>query len=80
MAESRPMTQLAHSLRLPLALRLSDRGAGSLFLLVGLFIVYVTMFDQGAALAAVVGAASSDQNYIHELLHDGRHFNGAACH
>ena len=38
------------------------------------------MFDQGAALAAFIGSVSSEQNYLHELLHDGRHLNGAACH
>lgn len=80
MTESRPMTQLVESLRLPIALRLSDRLAGSLFLAFGMLLVYLTMFDQGAALAAFIGSVSSEQNYIHELLHDGRHLNGAACH
>jgi hypothetical protein len=74
------MTQLAQSLRLPIAIRLSDRAAGSLFLAFGALLVYLTMFDQGAALAAFIGSVSSEQNYLHELLHDGRHLNGAACH
>ena len=74
------MTQLVETLRLPIALRLSDRFAGSLFLAFGLLLVYLTMFDQGTALAAFIGSVSSEQNYIHELLHDGRHLNGAACH
>ena len=80
MAESLPMTQFVDSLRLPLALRLSDRAAGSCFLAFGLLLVYLAMFDQGAALAAFIGSVSSEQNYIHELLHDGRHLNGVACH
>ena len=74
------MPQLVETLRLPIALRLSDRAAGSLFLAFGMLLVYLTMFDQGAALAAFVGSVSSEQNYLHELLHDGRHLNGAACH
>ena len=73
------MMQLVESLRLPIAIRFSDRTAGSLFLAFGALLVYLTMFDQGVALAAFVGAVSSEQNYIHELLHDGRHLNGVAC-
>lgn len=80
MAESLSMTLFVDSLRLPLAIRLSDRAAGSCFLAFGLLLVYLTMFDQGAALAAFIGSVSSEQNYLHELLHDGRHLNGAACH
>lgn len=74
------MTQLVSTLRMPLALRLSDRLAGSLFMAFGMLLVYLVMFDQGAALSLFLGAVSNQQNYLHELLHDGRHLNGAACH
>ena len=66
-----------------LALRLGDRILATLFVAGGAFLVYLVMFDQRAAVAAVAGAIGvhgSQPNYLHELFHDGRHLGGAPCH
>lgn len=62
------------------SLSLSDRTLAVLFILVGTALVYVVMFDQGGILAALLGAAAAQQNYLHEFFHDGRHLAGVPCH
>ncbi len=60
--------------------RAADRALASLYLLLGGLIVYLVLFDQGAAVAAILGTADGQRNYLHELFHDGRHLAGAPCH
>jgi hypothetical protein len=42
--------------------------------------VYAVGYDQGALLQPLLGAASRSLNYVHELMHDGRHLLGFPCH
>lgn len=42
--------------------------------------IYVVGFDQGALLQPLLGAVSRSANYVHELVHDGRHLLGFPCH
>jgi hypothetical protein len=42
--------------------------------------VYAVGYDQGALLQPLLGAASRSANYVHELMHDGRHLLGFPCH
>jgi hypothetical protein len=42
--------------------------------------VYAVGYDQGALLQPLLGAASRSANYMHELMHDGRHLLGFPCH
>jgi hypothetical protein len=71
---------------LPLALparvgaRALDRVLASLCLVLGGLLVYLVLFDQGAAVSAVLGAADGHRSYLHELFHDGRHLANAPCH
>jgi hypothetical protein len=60
--------------------RASDRVLGSLFCLTGALLVYLVLFDQGAAISVVLGAAAGRENLLHEFFHDGRHLWNAACH
>ena len=60
--------------------RVSDRLLGGLFLLTGAFLVYLVLFDQGAAVSAFLGAAAGRENLLHEFFHDGRHLWNAPCH
>jgi hypothetical protein len=60
--------------------RISDRVIGGLFLLTGSFLVYLVLFDQGAAITVVLGATAGRENLLHEFFHDGRHFWNAPCH
>jgi hypothetical protein len=60
--------------------RLPERVLASLFLLVGASLVYLVLFDQGAAAAVILGAAAGRENLLHELFHDGRHLWNAPCH
>jgi hypothetical protein len=60
--------------------RVPERVLASLFLLVGAFLVYLVLFDQGAAAAVVFGAAAGRENLLHEFFHDGRHLWNAPCH
>jgi hypothetical protein len=50
--------------------------------LMALFVlaVYAVGYDQGALLQPLLGAASRSANYMHELMHDGRHLLGFPCH
>jgi hypothetical protein len=50
--------------------------------LMALFVlaVYAVGYDQGALLQPLLGAASRSANYVHELMHDGRHLLGFPCH
>ena len=57
-----------------------DRLLGILFLATGSVIVYLVLFDQGAAASVLFGSAAGNQNLLHELFHDGRHLRGAPCH
>jgi Probable cobalt transporter subunit (CbtB) len=50
------------------------------FLAVGALIVYLVLFDQGAAAAVLFGSTAGNGNVLHELFHDGRHLSGAPCH
>lgn len=60
--------------------RVSDQVLGCLFLLTGAFLVYLVLFDQGAAAAVVFGASAGQENLLHEFFHDGRHLWNAPCH
>jgi hypothetical protein len=60
--------------------RVSDQALGSLFLLTGGFLLYLVLFDQGAAVSAFLGAAAGRENLLHEFFHDGRHLWNAPCH
>lgn len=60
--------------------RASDRVLGSVFCLTGACLVYLVLFDQGAAISVVLGAAAGRENLLHEFFHDGRHLWNAACH
>ena len=48
--------------------------------IVFLLAVYAVGYDQGALLQPLLGAASRSMNYMHELMHDGRHLLGFPCH
>jgi hypothetical protein len=58
----------------------SDRMMGSLFLLTGAFLLYLVLFDQGAAVTAVAGVTTGRENLLHEFFHDGRHLWNSPCH
>ena len=45
-----------------------------------LLAIFAVLFDNGALLAPFLGDVSYAANYLHELLHDGRHLLGAPCH
>ena len=62
-----------------LAARTSERVLASGFLVVGAALVYLVLFDQGAAADLILGAAAGQQNTFHELFHDGRHLASAPC-
>jgi Probable cobalt transporter subunit (CbtB) len=49
-------------------------------LIVFLVAVYAVGYDQGVLLQPLLGAASRSMNYMHELMHDGRHLLGFPCH
>ena len=51
----------------------SDRLLATGFLAVGALIVYLVLFDQGAAAAVLFGSTAGNENVLHELFHDGRH-------
>jgi hypothetical protein len=57
-----------------------DRVLGGLFCLTGVFLVYLVLFDQGAALTIILGTTAGRENLLHEFFHDGRHFWNAPCH
>jgi hypothetical protein len=60
--------------------RASDRLLGSLFCLTGALLVYLVLFDQGAAISVLLGATAGRENLLHEFFHDGRHLWNAPCH
>jgi hypothetical protein len=43
-------------------------------------LLYVLALDQGLLLSIVQGNVAFDQNFIHELVHDGRHIAALPCH
>ena len=57
-----------------------DRLLATGFIAVGALIVYLVLFDQGAAAAVVFGSTAGSESVFHELFHDGRHLAGAPCH
>ena len=59
---------------------LFDRLLGVVFLATGGLIVYLVLFDQGAAAAVLFGSTAGNENLLHEFFHDGRHLRGAPCH
>ena len=59
--------------------RADDRIVGVLLIGVGLFLLSVVLFSDGALIALALGIGS-DPGPLHELLHDGRHLRGAPCH
>ena len=48
--------------------------------IVALVALYAVVLDQGMLLSPVMGKLSATMNYVHELVHDGRHLLGAPCH
>ena len=60
--------------------RVSDQVLGGLFLLTGAFLVFLVLFDQGAAATVIFGATAGRENLLHEFFHDGRHLWNAPCH
>ena len=73
----------AIGLRLPtgrVLVRVPDRVLGSLFCLAGACLVYLVLFDQGAAVTVIFGATTGRENLLHEFFHDGRHLWNAPCH
>ncbi len=59
--------------------RTDDRTVAALLIGVGIFLLSVVLFSDGALIAVVLGVGS-DPGPLHELLHDGRHLRGAPCH
>lgn len=59
--------------------RADDRTVAALLIGVGIFLLSVVLFSDGALIAVVLGVRS-DPGPLHELLHDGRHLRGAPCH
>jgi hypothetical protein len=60
--------------------RAPDRLLGAFFCLTGATLLYLVLFDQGAALTIVLGATTGRGNLLHEFFHDGRHLWNAPCH
>ncbi len=56
-----------------------DRVVGVLLMGVGVFLLSLVLFSDGALIALVLGIGS-EPGPLHELLHDGRHLRGAPCH
>ncbi|HUR51647.1 MAG TPA: CbtB-domain containing protein [Mycobacteriales bacterium] len=48
--------------------------------LLALVALYAVFLDQGQLLSPVMGKTAGTMNYLHELVHDGRHLLGAPCH
>lgn len=60
--------------------RVADRVLASGFMVAGAAILYLVLFDQGAAAAALISTSAAHQNLFHEFFHDGRHLATAPCH
>ncbi len=43
-------------------------------------LLYLLAVDHGLAFLLVQGQTAFDQQFLHELVHDGRHVLGAPCH
>jgi hypothetical protein len=67
------------TLALGVPARAVDQVLATAFMLTGAAIVYLVLFDQGAA-AALISTSAAHQNLFHELFHDGRHLATAPCH
>jgi hypothetical protein len=59
--------------------RIADLALAAGYLLSGVAILYLVLFDQGT-LAALVSTTAAHQNLFHEFFHDGRHLASAPCH
>lgn len=77
------MSSLASSVKqvvIPANHALRDGIIAGLAVAISLFILYAVFMDQGALLYPLLGKSSYVANYLHELVHDGRHLFGAPCH
>lgn len=59
--------------------RADDRIVGVMLIGVGVFLLSLVLFADGAWIALALGVGS-EPGPLHELLHDGRHLRGAPCH
>ena len=59
--------------------RADDRVVGLMLIGVGVFLLSLVLFSDGALIALALGVGS-EPGPLHELLHDGRHLRGAPCH
>jgi hypothetical protein len=59
--------------------RVVDQLLAATSMVVGAAILYLVLFDQGAA-AGLIATSAAHQNLFHELFHDGRHLATAPCH
>jgi hypothetical protein len=59
--------------------RADDRIVGVLLIGVGMILLSLVLFSDGALIALALGVGS-EPGPLHELLHDGRHLRGAPCH
>ena len=59
--------------------RADDRVVGAIVIGLGVFLLSLVLFADGAVIAVALGI-SSEPGPLHELLHDGRHLRGAPCH
>jgi Probable cobalt transporter subunit (CbtB) len=67
------------SAHLPAFVR-DERVVGCSYVLVGIALVYLVLFDQGGLLGVAIGSAIGHEDALHELFHDGRHLANAPCH
>ncbi len=49
-------------------------------LVLGLFLLFLVLLDQGQMLSLVQGKVAYAQNLVHELVHDARHVSAVPCH
>lgn len=67
------------SLAIGVPARAVDQVLAAASMVVGAAILYLVLFDQGAA-AALISTSAAHQNLFHEFFHDGRHLATAPCH
>lgn len=67
------------SLAVAVPARVVDQVVAATSMVVGAAILYLVLFDQGAA-AALIATSAAHQNLFHEFFHDGRHLATAPCH
>lgn len=66
------------SLAVGVPARVFDLAVAVLSMAAGAAILYLVLFDQGAA-AGLVATAGAHQNLFHEFFHDGRHLASVPC-